>query len=206
MFDLQHVNSQCACQEELAMKCTPRKDSECTCWIEWFGTDQMSFAESLAQTIIWVFDIIKVELFFFLSVSLVAQSYPTLWDPMVWSFPVHHQLPELAQIHVHWVSDTIQNLILCHPLLLLLSIFPSLRVFSNESVLCIRWPKYSSFSISPSNEYSRLISFRTDGFDLLAVQGTWVFSNTTVQKHQLFGTQLSLWSNSHIHTWLLEKP
>ena len=66
------------------------------------------------------------------------------------------------------------HLILCHPLLLLPSIFPSIRVFSNESVLCIRWPKYwsFSFSISPSNEYSRLISFRMDGLDLLAVQGT----------------------------------
>ena len=66
------------------------------------------------------------------------------------------------------------HLILCHPLLLLPSIFPSIRVFSNESVLCIRWPKYwsFSFSISPSNEYSGLISFRIDWFDLLAVQGT----------------------------------
>ena len=63
-------------------------------------------------------------------------------------------------------------LILCHPLLLLPSIFPSMRVFSNESVLCIRWPNYWSFSISPSNEYSRLISFRMDLLDLLAVQGT----------------------------------
>ena len=166
MFDLQHMDSQCACQEELAMKCTPRKDNEYTCWIEWFRTDRMSFAESLAQTVIWGFDIIKVELFFFcLSVSLVAQSYLTLWDPMVCSmpgFPVHHQLPELAQTHVHRVGDTIQHLILCHPLLFLLSIFPSIRVFSNDSVLCIRWPKYSSFSFStsPSNEYSRLISFR----------------------------------------------
>ena len=93
-------------------------------------------------------------------------------------------------------------LILCHPLLLPW-IFLIIRVFSNESALCIRWPKYwsFSFSISPSNEYSGLISFRMDWFDLLAVQGTLrVFSNTTVQKHQFFGTQLSLKSNSHIHT------
>ena len=75
-----------------------------------------------------------------------------------------------------------------------------------QSVLRIRWPKYwnFSFSISPPNEYSGLISFRIDWFDLLAVQRL-VFSNTTVQNHQLFGTQLSLWSNSHIHTWLLDK-
>ena len=94
------------------------------------------------------------------------------------------------------------HLILCHSLLLLPSIFPSIRVFSNESVLHIRWPKYRSFSfsISPSNEYSGLISFRIDQLDLLAVQGlSRVFSNTTVQKHQFFSTQLSLWTNSHIH-------
>ena len=89
-------------------------------------------------------------------------------------FPVHHQLPELTQTHVHRVGDAIQP---SHPLSSLLlppSIFPSIRVFSNESVLCIRWPKYwsFSFSISPSNEYSGLISFRMDWLDLLAVQGT----------------------------------
>ena len=95
------------------------------------------------------------------------------------------------------------HLILCHSLLLP-SIFPSIRIFSNESVLCIRWPKYwsFSFSISPSNEHSGLIFSRIEWFDLLAVQGTLnrVFSNTTIQKHQFFRTQLSLWSNSHIHT------
>ena len=95
------------------------------------------------------------------------------------------------------------HLILSCPLLLLPSVFPSIRVFSNESVLCIRWLKYwsFSFSISPSNEYSGLISFRIDWLDLLAVQWTLKsLLNTTVQKHQLFSTQLSLWSNSHIHT------
>ena len=80
--------------------------------------------------------------------------------------------PELAQTHVLWVGDAVQLSQLCHPLLLLPSIFPSIRVFSNESVLHIRWPNYWSFSISPSNEYSGLISFRTDWFDLFAVQGT----------------------------------
>ena len=94
------------------------------------------------------------------------------------------------------------HLILCCSLLLSPSILPSIRVFSNESVLHIRRPKYWSFSssISPSNEYSGLISFRIDWFDLLAVQGTLkVFSNTTVQKHQFFSTQPSLWSISHIY-------
>ena len=85
------------------------------------------------------------------------------------------------------------HLILCCPLLLPPSIFPSIRVFSNESVLCIRWPKYwcFSFSISPSNEYSGLISFRMDWLDLLESKGlSRVLSNTTVQKHQFFGTQV----------------
>ena len=87
------------------------------------------------------------------------------------------------------------HLILCRPLLLLLAIFPSIRVFSNESILLIRWSKYWSFSfnISPSNEYSGLISFRIDRLDLLAVKGlSRVFSNATVQKHQFFSTQISL--------------
>ena len=100
------------------------------------------------------------------------------------------------------------HLILCPPLLLPLSIFPNIWVFSNESVLHIRWPKYwsFSFSISPSNEYSGLISFRMDWLDLLAVQGT---LKSLLQHH---GSKASiLWhsalqSNSHIHTWLLEKP
>ena len=91
--------------------------------------------------------------------------------------PVHHQLPEFIQTHVHWVSDAIQPshpLSLCHPLLLSPSIFSSIRVFSNESALHIRWPKYWSFSfnISPLNEHSVLISFRIDWLDVLAVRGT----------------------------------
>ena len=108
--------------------------------------------------------------------SSIAQSWPTLCNPMNHSMPglpVHHQLPEFTQTHVHWVSDAIQPS-LCHPLLLLPSIFPSKRVFSNQSALNIRWPKYWSFSfkISPSNEYSGLISFRIDWFDLLAAPVT----------------------------------
>ena len=95
------------------------------------------------------------------------------------------------------------HLILCHPLLLPPSIIPSIRVFSNESVLCIGWPKDWSFcfNLSPSNEYSGLISFRMDRLDLLVVQGT---LKSLLQhhssKHQFFSTQLSLWSNSHICT------
>ena len=95
------------------------------------------------------------------------------------------------------------HLILCHALLLLLSVFPSIRVFSSESVLCIGWPKYwsFSFSISPSNEYSALISFRMDWLDLLAVQGT---LKSLLQHHSSKASILRrsafLWSNSHIHT------
>ena len=133
-----------------------------------------------------------------------SHSVVSLWDPVDCStpgFPVHHQFSEFAQIHIHQVSDAINHLILCYPLLLP-SILPSIRVFSSESVLRITWPKYwsFSFSISPSNEYSGLLSFRIDWFDLLAVQGTLKSLNTTVQKHQFFGMQLSLWSSSHIHT------
>ena len=135
----------------------------------------------------------------------------TLCHPMDCSTPgffVHNQIPALTQTHVHRVSGAIQP---SHPLstlLLLPSIFPNIRVFSSESVLCIRWPKYWSFSfkISPSNEYSGLISFRMDWLDLLAVKElSRVFSNNTVQKHQFFGAQLSLQSNFHIHAGLLEK-
>ena len=105
----------------------------------------------------------------------ITQSCPTLCNPMDCSIPgssVLHCFPEFAQTHVHWVSDKSNHLILCRPLLP--SIFPSIRVFSNESALSIRWPKYwsfsFSFSINPSNEYSVLIFFRMDWLDL-AVQG-----------------------------------
>ena len=109
--------------------------------------------------------------------SSVTQSGPTLCDPMDCSipgFPVFHQLPELTETHVHRVGDSINHLTLCRPLLLPPSIVPSIMVFSNESVLCVRWPKYwsFSFSVSPPNEYSGLISFRMNWLDLLALQGT----------------------------------
>ena len=117
--------------------------------------------------------------------SSVAQSCLTLCDPMNHSMSgllVHHQCPESTQTHVHRFGDAI-HLILCRLLLLLPSIFPSIRIFSNESVLRIRWPKYwsLSFNISPSNEYSRLISFRIDWFDLLAVQ--WRTLKSLLQHH-----------------------
>ena len=109
--------------------------------------------------------------------SSVAQSCPTLCNPMDCSmpgFPVHHQIWSLLKIMCIELVMPSNHLILCHPLPLLSSIFPSIRVFSNESVLCISWPKYWSFnfSISPSDGYSGLISFRIDNLGLLAVQGT----------------------------------
>ena len=113
--------------------------------------------------------------------SSVAQSCLTLCDPMYCStpgFPVHHQL-ELMSIESVMPSDC---LVLWHPLLLLPPIFPSIRAFSSESVCRIRWPKCWSFSIIPSNEYSGLISFRIDWFDVLAVQGT---LKSLLQHHSL---------------------
>ena len=109
--------------------------------------------------------------------SSVTQLCLSLCDPMNHSIPglpVHHQLLEFTQTHVHRVGDAIQPFILCHPLPLLPSIFPSIRVFSKESTLRMKWPKYwsFSFSISSSNEHQGLISFRMDWLDLLAVQGT----------------------------------
>ena len=117
------------------------------------------------------------------------------------SFTISWSFLKLVSIESVMLSN---HLILCRPLLLLPSVFTGIRVYSNESVLHIRWPKYwiFSFNISPSNEHPGLISFRMDWLDLLAVQETLtrVFSNTIVQKHQFFSAQLPLWSNSHIHT------
>ena len=127
--------------------------------------------------------------------SSVTQWCLTLCDPMDCStpgLPVHHQLPEPTQTDVHNIGDAIHHLILCHPLLNTPSNFPRIRVFSNESVLCIRWPKYWSFNfnISPSNEYSGLISFGMNWLILQSKGLSRVFSNTTVQKHQFFSIQL----------------
>ena len=109
--------------------------------------------------------------------SSVTQSCPTLCHPVNHStpgLPVHHHLPEFTQTHVQWVDDAIQPSHPRRPLFLLPPIPPSIRVFSNESTLRMRWPKYwsFSFSISPSREHAGLISFRMDWLDLLAVQGT----------------------------------
>ena len=120
------------------------------------------------STVLWNFSV---------QFSSVAQSCLTLGDPIDCStpgFPVHHQLLEFTKLMSIESVMLPNHLILCHPFLLLPSIFTSIRVFSSESALCIRWPKYwtFSFNISPSNEHSGLISVRMDWLDLLAVQGT----------------------------------
>ena len=138
--------------------------------------------------------------------SSVAQSCLTLCDPMNRSMP---GLPVITNFRSSLRLTSIESvmpsghLILCCPLLLLPPIPSSIRVFSNESTLRMRWPKYwsLSFSIIPSKEIPELISFRMDWLDLLAVQGTLKsLLNTTVQKHQFFSSQPSSQSNSHIHT------
>ena len=136
--------------------------------------------------------------------SSLAQVSSALCDPMDCStpgFPVHHQLPEFAQTHVHWSVMPSNHL---PP-----SIFPSIRVFSNDSVFHIRWLNIgvsASASVLPTNTKDWFPWGWTDWISLQFKGLSWVFSNTTVQKHQFFGVQLSLWFNPHIHTWLLEKP
>ena len=134
-----------------------------------------------------------------------AQLFATLWIAACQaSLSITNSWRSLRLMNIESVMPS-SHLILCHPLLLP-PIPPSIRVFSNESTLRMRWPKDWSFSFSliPSKEIPGLIAFRMDWLDLLAVQG--VFSNTTVQKHQFFSAQPSSQSNSHIHTWPQEKP
>ena len=128
-----------------------------------------------------------------------VQFFVTLWTAACQaslSFTINRSLLKLMSIELVMPSN---HLIFCLPLLFLPSIFPSIRVFSNELALRIRWPEdwSFSFSISPSNEYSGLISFRIDCFDLLAVQGT---LNTTIWRHKFFSARTFLLSSSHIHT------
>src|SRR5574337_817206 len=153
------------------------------------------------------FDVVVLLYYAFRSdrIRSVAQSCPTLCDPMNRStpgLPIHHQLPDFTQTHVHRVSDAIQP---SHPLLSLLllpPIPPSIRLFSNESTLRMRWPKYwsFSFSISPSKERPGLISFRMDWLDLLAVQGT---LKSFLQHHS---SKASIFRHSAFFTVQLSHP
>jgi len=143
----------------------------------------------------------------------VSQSCPTLCDPMdctahqaSLSFTVSWGLLKLMSAESRMPSN---HLILCHPPILLSLIFPRIMVFSNKLAFGIRWPKFCSFgfSISAPSEYSGWFPLiLTSLISLLSKGLSRVFSSTTVWKHQFFGTQLYLWSNSHICTWLLEKP
>ena len=142
-------------------------------------SEQLASKQLTLKNKFW-YEILKMSQF-----SWVTQSCPTLCNPMdcnTTGFPVHHQLPELAQVMSIESVMPSNRLILCHPFLFLPSIFPSIRFFSIKWVLRIRWPKYwsFSFSISPYNEHPGLISFRMDWFDVLAVQGT--FKNL-LQQH-----------------------
>ena len=148
---------------------------------------QFSSVQSLSH--VWLF-----------ATPWIAAHQATLSITNSWS------LPKLMSIKSVMPSS---HLTLCGSLLLLPPVPPRIRVFSNESTLPMRWPNYWSFSfrISPCNEHPGLISFRMDRLISLQSKGlSRVFSNTTVQKHQFFSAQLSLQSNSHIHTWTLEKP
>ena len=164
----------------------------------------VSTSDFLNWNIVDIFTISSVQ-FSSVQSSSVAQSSTTLCDPMnrsMLGLPVHQQLPESTQTDIHRVGDAIQP-----PLLP--PIPPSIRVFSNESTLCMRWPKNWSFRVSIilSKEHPGLISFRMDCLDLLAVQGT---LESLLQHHSskasIFGAQLSSQSDSHIHTWPPEKP
>ena len=135
--------------------------------------------------------------------------YVTPWTTTLQaSLSITNSRSSLRRMAIESVMPS-SHLILCRPLLLLPPVPSSIRVFSNESALHMRWPKYWSFSFSiiPSNEHPGLILLGWTGWTSLQSKGlSRVFSNTIVQKHQFFGTQLSSQSNSHIHTWPLEKP
>ena len=150
----------------------------------------------------------KTAFLFDLSVSSVAQFSLTFSDPMDCStadFPVHHQLPDLAQTHIHWISDAIQP---SHPLS-----SPSPTAFNlSQHQGIFQW--VSSLATSGGQSSASVLPMKIQHWfplwltGLISLQSkglSRVFSNTTVQKHQFFGVQLSLWSNSYIHTWLLEK-
>ena len=141
-----------------------------------------------------------------------VQSFSHVW-PFTTPWTAAHQAsPEHAQTHVHWVGAAIQHVILCHPLLLLPSIFPSTRVFSYKSVMSRLFAGGQSIGTSasasvPPNNVQNWFSLGLTCLVSLQSKGlSRVFSNTIVEKYQLFSSQLSLWSNSHIHAWLLEKP
>ena len=185
----------------------------------WLNRHRVSVCHSAQEYFVWTFDIqchlrYKITAGLLLSrlFSSVAQSCLTLCNLMncsTSSLPVHQQLPEFTQIHGHWIGDGIQPSHPLHPLLLLPPIPPSIRVFSVSQLLAWGGQRIgvsALASVLPKNtqdwsplEWTGWISLPSRGLSR-------VFSNTTVQKHQFFGAQLSSQSNSHIHTWPQEKP
>ena len=154
--------------------------------------------------------VIKLCVTFPYIIKFSVQLLSCVWlcaTPLTPGFPVHHQLPELAQIHVHWAGVAIQP---SHPLSTpspLSTIFPSIRVFSNESVLHSgSQSTAASASVLPMNIQDWFPLGLTSLISVLSKGLSRIFSNTTDQKQQFFSAELSLWSNSHIHTWLLERP
>ena len=147
--------------------------------------------------------------------SLVQFSHSVVYDSAIpWtpayqaSLSITNSRSPLKLMSIESVVPS-NRFILCYPLLFPPSIFPSIRVFSNESVLCIRWPKYEFQLQHQSFQWISRTDFLKDGLvesPCSSRDSSRVFSNTIVQKHQFFSTQLSLWSNSHIYIWLLEKP
>ena len=150
--------------------------------------------------------------FLFSQFSSVTQLCLTLWDSRTAAHQASLSITNSWSLLKLMSNESVMpsnHLILCCSFLLLHSIFSSIRAFSKESLLCIRWPKYWSFSFSlslPMNVQDWFPLGLTGWISLQSKGLSRVFSNTTVQKHQFFGTQTSLWSNAYIHTWLLEKP
>ena len=143
----------------------------------------------------------------FSSVAQLCQTHCNPKDCSTPGFPVHHQLLEFVQLMSIKLVMPSTHLIFCHPLLLLSSVFPSIRVFSNESALASGGQSIGvSASVLPMSIQDGFLLWLTSWISLQSKGLSRVSSNTTVLKHQFFGAQLSLWSSSHIHAWLLEKP
>ena len=182
------------------------KESDMTEWLNWTDIPTGHFSSLVTGFHINVY---KTERYNWANVVQSLSRVPILCNTMDCNtpgFPVHHQLPELAQTHVYWVSDATQP---SYPQSSPSP--PAFNLFQHKSHF--KWVNSShqlakvlefQLSISPSSKYSGLISFRMDSLQSKGLSR--VFSNTTVQKHRFFGSQLSFWFNSHIHTWLLEKP
>ena len=177
-------------------------------WVDWKWVFPFSYVSGLELTVVVYFSSSKWVQFCSVQSLSGVHLFATPWIAACQaslSFTISRSLFKLMSIESVIPSN---HLILCHPLLLLPSIFPSLRVFFTESALHIRWPEYWSFSLHQSFQWIFRVDFLEDWlvWSPCSSRDSQVFSNITVQKHQFFSTQPSLWPNSHIHTWPLEKP